>query len=260
MNGTLVLAALMAADPIITVTVDGAIDDADQVKKWVETEGEAALNRAEVDPAAAGDEDWAIDVQVRGETYDYKIAFELKKGGELLADQPDVFLCECSNDQLIQDLKPAFDDVVALMETSEVATDDTAGDDTGGDDTGGETVGDDTGGPVDDRKIGGMGIAGATLMGVGVVAVIAGAVVFTRGSSEAPSSGNSTLDRTDYRPPGQWTMVGGGVAFAIGLPLLIADLVIRKKRRRAQQTSDNRGMSLTPRWSDGPGVSLEGRF
>jgi hypothetical protein len=83
--------------------------------------------------------------------------------------------------------------------------------------------------------LGGVGI-GVAVLGVG--ATIAGAVELSKGKVYDPG----TLDRpdlefTDHRPPGQ-ALLGVGIATAtVGVALLVTDVVIRSKKRRAQTAS-----------------------
>ncbi len=83
--------------------------------------------------------------------------------------------------------------------------------------------------------LGGVGI-GVAVLGVG--ATIAGAVELSKGKVyDAESREGPDLQFTDHRPPGK-ALLGAGIAVAtVGVALLVTDVVIRSKKRRAQQAS-----------------------
>jgi hypothetical protein len=233
MSAPVLLALLLAAEPILDVNVDAAIDDADQVKQWVEKEGEAALKRAGVDPEGGGTSGWKIDIEVGGATYDYRIEFALSRGGERLVDQPDVFTCECTNDQLIEELGPTLDHVVDLMEKSDTESEDTGHADSGNDSGDGDDAGD-TGEQPGKGRLGKLGKAGVALIPIGAVALGVGIGLVVAGEKDSSTLAFETEgEGRDFRPPGYALLAAGGAALIIGIALLATDRARDRRKRSA---------------------------
>lgn len=102
------------------------------------------------------------------------------------------------------------------------------------------------------RPIGWLGITGAVVAGGGLATTIAGAVRLSQGRVVEPSA-SSMSSVTDYRPQGV-ALVGVGVAaVAVGAAALVADLVVRKKKRQV--------LSFAPSFGPRSGaVTLSVRF
>lgn len=101
-------------------------------------------------------------------------------------------------------------------------------------------------------KLGAVGWIGVAAAGTGLVAGGAGAWVWSKGKQVEPDSRNALdLRVTDYRPPGIALTVTGGVLFAGGVVLIVAD-VVGGRRRRARSTA-----MVVP---GGLGVTVGGSF
>jgi hypothetical protein len=240
----MVLLVALAAPPVVDVQVDPAIDDAEQVRGWIEKEGAGVLQERGVE-AKAVDRAWRIGVSIGGATYEYRVQLALERGGSPLADQPTPFDCECTNEQLIAKVETAIGDAIDALEAEPIAAPPIA-----------KSVAPVEDPPRDDlqpqRKLGRLGIAGAVLIPIGAIALGTGIGLVVAGGSEAgdPSlEGDS--DRLDYRPAGYAFLGVGAVALVTGIALLATD------RARASRRSSSAHPLVSPTFA---GLVFHSRF
>lgn len=164
--------------------------------------------------------------------FEYAIYVDIYDDGKLVKPGLDWFVCKfCPQtmlaDTVAQNLPAAFDRLeqaeaeAASAEPAETNTHTEAEPEIPADES-----------PKRVRPIGWLGITGAVVAGGGLATVIAGAVRLSQGRVVEPSA-SSLSSVTDYRPQGT-ALVGVGVAaVAVGAAALVADLVVRKKKRQA---------------------------
>ncbi len=217
----LLIASAAFADPILDITVDPAIDDAAQVRDWIEKDGTAVLQQRAVESTAT-ENAWRIGIAVSGSTYDYEVQLQLERAGAPLADQPAPFGCECNNEQLIEKIGEAIGAAVDTLQREPESTPP-------------PTPKQVDAPPKDDRDLqperkplGPMGITGAVLIPIGVAGVIAGGVLIGRG--EVIEGEGVDQESTDYRPAGIGLVAGAGAVVVTGIALLVADRVSARRR------------------------------
>ncbi len=102
-------------------------------------------------------------------------------------------------------------------------------------------------------RIGALGISGAAIAGGGLIAAAVGLALLVRKDQVSLASSDDRRSRTKtFRDPGIGLLSGGAGLVAVGLPLLITDLV--RRRRRAQP------LSWAATWNRGPGLTLNTSF
>lgn len=105
------------------------------------------------------------------------------------------------------------------------------------------------------RKIGPLGIAGASIAGGGLLLVVPGAVFLHRGEEVEPMG--AIQEVTDFRPLGAALIASGASLALVGTVLFAVDL---SRRARARRTVRSR-LSLSPSFGRrAHGLVLTGRF
>ena len=236
--GALVLvASSLLAEPVLDVSVDPAIDDAAQVRDWIEKDGTAVLRDREVESTAA-EKAWRIAIAVSGSTYDYDVELKLERAGSPLADQPAPFGCECNNEQLIEKIEAAIGSAVDTLQREPESTPPPAPKDVAL--------------PPDEnpdlqpkpKRLGPMGITGAIFVPIGAGAAIAGGVLVARG--EVVEGSGAEQESTNYRPAGIGLVAGGAAVLVTGIALLVADRV--KAKRQVAFAPSGRGFIVHGRF------------
>ena len=223
MSALAVIVAFATGPAVLDVQVDPAIDDAQQVREWIEKESVGVLQERGV-ASKASEHAWKIGVAIRGATYEYEVQLSLERGGSPLADQPAAFACECTNEQLIAKVEAAVGEAIDALQSEPVAPPPVA-----------ESIEPPSDPPPatlePDRKLGGMGITGAVLIPIGAVALATGIGLVVAGGSEGGDpdlEGDS--DRLDYRPAGYAMLGVGAVALVTGIALLATDRTRARRR------------------------------
>ena len=98
-------------------------------------------------------------------------------------------------------------------------------------------------------------IGGAVGVGLGAAGIIAGAVVLSQGAAETFTNADASVRSRDLRRLGLGVLGAGGVFLAVGLPLMLTDLVRHRRAARARTR-----VAWSPLWLHGPALSMQGRF
>ncbi len=86
----------------------------------------------------------------------------------------------------------------------------------------------------DSRRLSGLGVAGAVMLGVGVTACATGSYLWVRGVERHSEPDSAQNDTIDFRPAGATTLALGAIVASVGVALLSNDLQRRRgKARRA---------------------------
>ncbi|MEX1364283.1 MAG: hypothetical protein AB1Z98_14245 [Nannocystaceae bacterium] len=89
----------------------------------------------------------------------------------------------------------------------------------------------------------GMRIAGYTAIGVGTLALVGGVVAMTRPPTPAD---DQTLTYKDFQPLGVGLVVGGSVALATGIALVVTDVVRCRRKGSCTQTPEPAKAAVHP--------------
>ena len=228
------VASSLLAEPVLDVSVDPAIDDAAQVRDWIEKDGTAVLRDRDVESTAT-EKAWRIAIAVSGSTYDYDVELKLERAGSPLADQPAPFGCECNNEQLIEKIEAAIGSAVDTLQEPE-STPPPAPKDV--------ALPPDEDPDPEPRRLGPMGITGAIFIPLGAGAAIAGGVLIARG--EVVEGSGAQQESTNYRPAGIGLVAGGAAVLVTGIALLVADRV--KAKRQVAFAPSGRGFIVHGRF------------
>jgi len=238
--------------PGVTIEVDRAMQEDQRIRGWVEDQARAVFERRGA-PLGPDDE---IRLSVSGELFDYGIRIELLQHDMLLDDQPDAIVCECGTDEMLERVAEAIDagaDRLAQVKPMERGV--------------GEASPTDVTGPVPlpapqrgtERRISGLGVAGAVLTGIGGGAVVGGIVMMALGPRALP---NAIESERNWRPPGMATLIAGGAVLAAGVSMVVVDVARCRKTdapRRCRHRDE--GLAVGPALqAGGGGVSIVGRF
>lgn len=228
--------------PNLLVWVEPGVPDGERVGGWVEERGAVVLREHQ---PALGDED-LVRVAVRGGPYDYRIHIALLRSKRLLKEQLEVIVCECSSDEMLERVGEAIGEGARRLT-------DAAGEEQAAEAEGQpaepEPARVETAGDRKPRTLGAMGYAG---IGVGVLGagLVAAGIPLSLRADEIRGEPGST-SRYTTRPPGIGLAVGGGAALAVGITLVVVDVVRQRKSRVAVVPAVGRGQA---------GVSIAGRF
>jgi len=213
-------------DPTLEVKVDPQMLQGQAHRGWVEARAREVLERR---PGAveAGDR---IVVELAGTIRDYRVEIRVLRGSELLASQPEPFVCKGSSDELLEQVGIAIDDAVdRLIEARrleqaerERVEREWAASEEAAEEAARQRL------AATRYQPGRLGVAGAVTLGLGDVVVVAGAIVTARGVVPAT---NDLLELNDFRPPGYVLLGVGSVVLVTGLGMLVADAVRCKKDR-----------------------------
>jgi hypothetical protein len=225
----------------LVVWVEPGVSDGERIGGWVEERGAVVL-REHQPPLEPED---LVRVAVRGGPYDYQIHIALLRRKRLLEDQLDVIVCECSSNEMLDRVGEAID--VGARRLTDAATRERAEAVVQPPEPAKEAPGEDT--KEDRERLGAMGYVG---IGVGVLGagVMASGILLTLRRDELRGE-PGTLSRYSTRPPGIGLAVGGGVALAAGVALIVVDVVRHRKSRVAFAPAVGRGQA---------GLSIVGRF
>lgn len=244
----------LASTGPLRVRVDPAITDAELIPGWlVERHPELGTHLR----SSSGRERW-VAVEVNGALYDYRITVVIMENGEPLVTGSDAIVCECSNDDLFDEVDEEIERLLEELPPERPTVEDH------GDDP--VVVAD----PCDGRRPcwTRMGHAGVGVTASGGAIAIGGLVMVLVGRRALAD--RSAFDE-DWRPPGLAALGVGGAALAVGAAVLAIDLARCAKdpvtRRCGSSRPRDRGPELSRRLSAGPwmsrtgaGAALGGRF
>lgn len=210
--------------PGLVIWVDPKVSDGERVGGWVEERGAQVLRKHE--PQLEPED--LIHVTVKGGAYDYQIHVALLRERHLLPDQPDVLVCECGSDEMLDRVGEAID-AGARRLTDAAAAERDAEDQLQGKLPVQPQLPDDA--KKKRQRLGALGYGGigVSVLGAGVMG--AGIALALRPDELRGDPG--TLSTYTTRPPGIGLSVGGGVALAAGITLIVVDAVRHRKSRVA---------------------------
>jgi len=253
------VAAPTTAEPSgpLRVTVAAAIGDGNLIPGWV-VERNPGL--AEKVPTRDGLEQW-IDVEISGETYDYRIRVKAMRNGAEVEPAAELVACECNNEKLLELVDAGIAGAVAKLEANEVKEPD-ATESTEGDVASGTTPsGSGTTTEGERRRISGLGIGGIVAASIGVAAVAGGGTMMAL-EPQSISTGSSLL--RNWWLPGVVTLSTGGAVLAAGLSMVIVDVIQCGKADappRCERRNKKPRLQLGPLLeARGGGVVISGRF
>jgi hypothetical protein len=198
--------------PGLALWTEPTVPDGPRILKWVEEQARLVLSER-AQPLAPEN---AIYVVVRGEPYDYRVHITLMRYKRPLEQQPDVLICECGSDEMIDRIGAAID---AGADRLEQAADRPL-----------NQVQAPEHPPTsrDRRRLSALGYAG---IGVGVLGagLLSAGIPLALRPDQVRGAG-SDVETLTTRRSGIGLAVAGGVAIATGVSLLIADLVRRRER------------------------------
>lgn len=222
--GTMRLRALMvavvlaaptgaAAEPVavaggaLRVDVAAGVDDAERLPGWIAERNPEIARALE---GAPGRERW-ISVEIDGRYLDFRYRVVGMRDGEVVGEAEGWVACECSNDDLLARVDGAIAAAVERLRTEPTAEPS-------------EPTPPVVPAPseVQYRRMTSLGTAGIATGAVGLAGAVVGAAFL--GVGERVSGDHQYLQR-DYRPPGAALLASGGIVLAVGVGLLVADLV-----------------------------------
>ena len=232
---------------MLRVTVAPAIDDATLLPGWI---GERNSRVGEQVPSFEGHEQW-IEVEISGETYDYRVLVRPMRDGAPLEPASTVARCECNSEKLLELVDERI--AVAIEQLQAAPSKEEA--------TEPEPTTAPTPPPPERRRISGLGIGGIVVAGLGVSAIGGGAVMAAVGPR--PVSDATSVERS-WRFPGLITLGMGSAALAAGVSMLVVDVIQCRKpdppsrcEARGKQSRLDVGPSFE---ANGGGVTVYGRF
>jgi hypothetical protein len=230
--------------PNLVVWVEPGVTDGERIGGWVEERGAVVL-REHQPPLEPED---LVRVAVRGGPYDYQIHIALLRRKRLLEDQLDVIVCECSSDEMLDRVGEAID-AGARRLTDAGARERAEGAAEEQDEVPADVEPVESMKKEDRERLGAMGYVG---IGVGVLGagMMASGIPLTLRPDELRGE-PGTLSMYSTRRSGIGLAVGGGVALAAGVALIVVDVVRHRKSRMAFAPAVGRGRA---------GVSIVGRF
>ena len=210
---------LRSGAPNLAIWVEPDVPESERIGGWVEERGAEVLREHE--PALAPED--LIRVIVSGEPYAYRIHVSLLRDERPLEKQPDVLVCECGSDEMLDRVGEAIDaGARRLTDLAEVEPEQAAVT---------KPVGSQEQ-RVDTRKrLRRMGYAG---IGVGVLGagLLAAGVPLALRPDEL-RGGPASISRYTTRPAGVGLAIGGGVALVTGIALVVVDAVRQRKPKVA---------------------------
>ena len=235
-------AALAPADegePVLEITVEGSLPDADEIARNLREDGNAQLEIQRIDPTVDPADPKHIDVSISGDAYDYAVRVSATRGGQPVG-QPRESHCECTKEELAKLVMQEIATSARAIEQSSSAAAGASEPADAGTATEPEPVGvepEPTPAQPDDRshrRLGALGYSGIAVMVVGAAGVGTGIGLFAKGTSNSTTSGNSESTRqTDLRPGGIAGMAVGGALLLAGAVMLGIDGFRRRPARRA---------------------------
>lgn len=246
----LVLAAALtvpvgaAAKPVtvaggaLRVDVARGVDDAERLPGWI---AERNPELAETLAGAPGRERW-VSVEIDGRYLDFRYRVVGMRDGVPVGEAEAWVPCECSNDDLLARVDGAIAAAVERLQAEP----------TGAPDRPPQAGPPPAPAPSDVRyrRMTSLGAAGIATGAVGLAGVVVGVSFVAVG--ERVSGDHQYLQR-DYRPPGVALLASGGVVLAVGVGLLVADLVqcSRKHERCAVGGGGRAGLGHGVGWRFG---------
>lgn len=231
-----------AASPL-RIEVDSTVDDAELLREWITAQNSDVATKV---PVISGHEQW-IAVHVGGVTYDYTITVVAMRDGEPVGNSAAPLGCECTTERLLGIIETRIDMAVSDLkqppprpqlrrsERPEIEIQPI------------EPIVDDSGGR--ERSLQPLGIAGVGLAVLGAGALGGGVFLWLR--PDDIRTDPPVVETRSTRKAGAYTMASGGATVLIGLTMIVAERLRRRKDRVAVAPS------VGPR---GAGVAITGRF
>jgi len=233
----------------LLVSVHVSDSDADVTRGWVEARAAVTLQSMER-PLLEGE---TISIRVHGAAYEYGISVLLGREGQALAAarQPSMIKCECGSDEMLDRVAGAIEDGVRVL--AEVEAEERVAEEKAEAEAEAEAARQEEEEEERTREAERLarqqapyrpslrGDAGIGIGAVGVVALVVGIPLSLR-STEVREQGER-IEVRSTRPAGIALAVGGGVALAAGVTLVVLDVVAHRKRKLVFSPVVGRGVA-----------------
>jgi len=195
----------------LEVLVSPEIVDAAELQQWIHDEGLRVLDELPDEPGRRG----SLHVELGGALYDYRVTITTLRDGAVLGT-PTTWVCECSNEELLEKLRAGLPELTAVLEVEEEAEQEVEPVVTS------PVVPDDGEAPRRGR-LGPAGVAGVALMTVGATGVGAGVVLMALNERRMPYSDHHLGEarNRDFISSGKLAAIGGGGVLLTGVLLYI---------------------------------------
>lgn len=229
------------------VRVDPRINGAEGLQQWVEEE----LRKSLADHGFRGAVfRGTVSIDISGRTYDYRTTLIARRGDQVLG-APEEWACECSNEELLDEVRARVPSVVARLEVRDAPEPVVVRPAPPVKQPPDSAVGDSDG---TRKRLGPVGSAGVALMTFGAAGVATGGTLIWRGEQPVSDLYLGQRDHRDFWTPGIVTAGISGGVFIAGVVLV----AVRKRagRHRARTTL------LTPSLNEKGRIALSfsGRF
>lgn len=231
----------------LRVQIDERIEGAEEIRQWVEDEAYTVLDQLQSKHPLGG----RLNIAIGGQRYVYQVTLTVLRD-EKVVGEPDAWSCECSNDELLENLRTRLPDVVKLLEVAEESAP-PPGDDGDPPEEPQPVMedgkGDDEPESIEPRakrpKLGAVGIA---LIAIGAPTFTTGMTLLVLGE-RPPAGPGAEREWRDYRPP-------GAIAAGTGLAVLSTGLTLYLMNRRSGRTERPGVQALAPSTGDGQSLVL----
>jgi hypothetical protein len=216
---------------LLRIEVAARIDDASLLPDWITSRNP---DLAQEIPTLQGHEQW-IAIDIAGATYDYRVSVVAMRDGKPVRPMSEPVECVCNSEKLLALVDDRIDEAVAELRAAKLADvtmppepEPTPPDPVIRPES--EVIDDEE---VDGhrRPLGALGYAGIAVGVLGVGALGAGIPLALR--PDEMRGARPERERYSTHPPGIAMAVGGGVALATGVTLIIVDRVRHRRRSLA---------------------------
>jgi hypothetical protein len=213
---------------LLRIEVAPTIDDESLLPGWINSRNHDLA--AEI-PSVEGHDQW-IAIEITGATYDYRVSVVAVRDGKPVGPASEPAECVCNSEKLLALVDDRIDEAVAELRVAKLANATTPPLEPEPIPPGPVIVPEPE--VVDDegmgrrRPVGALGYTGIAVSILGAGALGAGIPLALR--PDGPRGTPPTLERYSTHSPGIALAVGGGVALATGVTLLIVDRVRQRRR------------------------------
>lgn len=214
------------APGLLRIEVDPSIEEATLLNGWIHDRN---ISLAEKLAPAGGHEQW-IAVKIGGSTYDYRVSVVAMREGQPVGAAAEPEVCECNNEKLLELVDARIAAAADALRTASSPDAAPAPIEQGSEGTGGPG----TGSTAAADRLPRSRTMGQVGFGVGVLGamMLAAGIPLAWRPDEIRGGPGQVVTRST-RDTGIGLAVGGGVAVAAGVSLVMVDLVRRRQRPRS---------------------------